>query len=115
MKMYCIFAKESIIKMNGVRGKMCTQAGHAFLHCAVKSDLLNQYLSTDLCYKITLVVDSIDDLIELEKSYSGVCATHLVTDVGLTVFNGPVVTCLGIGPIPDDQIKDDLRRLKTFT
>ena len=31
-KMYCIFAKESIAKMNGIRGKMATQAGHAYLH-----------------------------------------------------------------------------------
>ena len=30
--MYCIFAKESIDKMKGNRGKMAAQAGHAFLH-----------------------------------------------------------------------------------
>lgn len=32
IKMYCIFARESLAKMNGNRGKMAAQAGHAYLH-----------------------------------------------------------------------------------
>ncbi len=32
IKIYCIFAKESVVKMNGIRGKIATQSGHAYLH-----------------------------------------------------------------------------------
>lgn len=31
MKMYCIFARESIEKMGGNRGKLAAMAGHAFV------------------------------------------------------------------------------------
>jgi peptidyl-tRNA hydrolase len=32
IKMYCIFSRESVEKMKGNKGKMCAQAGHAYLH-----------------------------------------------------------------------------------
>lgn len=32
IKMYAVFAKESLTKMNGNRGKLAAQAGHAYLH-----------------------------------------------------------------------------------
>lgn len=32
IKMYAVFAKESLLKMNGIRGKLGAQAGHAYLH-----------------------------------------------------------------------------------
>ena len=31
IKMYCIFSKEALKKMNGIRGKLASQAGHAYL------------------------------------------------------------------------------------
>lgn len=132
-KMYCIFAKESIDKMNGIRGKMCTQAGHAYLHAfwdAMQVDLRSSvstevferkssqayaYRDIDRAYKITLIVDTVDELKALQEKYKNICGTSLVTDAGFTVFHEPTTTCLGLGPICEDNIGEDLKSLKTFT
>ena len=124
-KMYCIFAKESLDKLNGVRGKLATQAGHAYLHAfwdATAHDasyLENvqaiEYMKSDHAYKITLVVDTVEELLELEKEYEGKCGTSLVTDAGFTVFKEPTTTCLGLGPISEEIIGESLKRLKTLT
>jgi len=148
--MYCIFAAESVKKMNGLRGKMTSQAGHAFLHsywdakkpyagpwwdlnssiphtpqilscqreyamCLVKNAQAREYEASDKSYKISLVVDTVEDLVALQNKYKYICGTSLVTDAGLTVFNGePTTTCLGIGPISEEHIWDDLSSLKLF-
>ena len=123
IKMYCIFAKESVQKMNGIRGKMCTQAGHAYLHAfwdafsggsVEKMQQAADYKNSDRAYKITLVVDTVDELKALQEKYKDVCGTSLVTDAGFTVFSEPTTTCLGIGPISEDNIGDDQKALKTF-
>jgi peptidyl-tRNA hydrolase len=132
IKMYCIFAKESVQKMNGIRGKMCTQAGHAYLHAYwdaipsphsveltdVEENRWKQalaYKNSERAYKITLVVDTVDELKSLQEKYKNICGTSLVTDAGFTVFNEPTTTCLGIGPIAEENIGDDIKSLKTFT
>lgn len=127
-KMYCIFAKESLVKMNGIRGKMATQAGHAYLHAFWdaldsvkqmenfhKADQANAYRKSSHAYKITLVVDTVEELKILQEAYKNVCGTSLVTDAGFTVFDEPTTTCLGLGPICEDNIGDDLKCLKTLT
>lgn len=127
-KMYCVFAKESVDKINGVRGKMCTQAGHAYLHAfwdawderqegEVQPQKLQQaiaYKNSERAYKITLIVDTVEELVALQEKYKDVCGTSLVTDAGFTVFNEPTTTCLGIGPISEENIGDDIKALKTF-
>ena len=123
IKMYCIFARESVDKMNGIRGKMCTQAGHAYLHAYWDSlnpekcfiDQVRAYMTSDRAYKITLIVDTVDELKAIQEKYKNICGTHLVTDAGFTVFKEPTTTCLGLGPISEDKIGDDLKALKTFT
>ena len=128
VKMYCIFALESVKKMNGIRGKMCTQAGHAYLHAFwdatkiydpkeinPKRDQAIAYMNSERAYKITLVVDTVDELKALQEKYKDVCGTSLVTDAGYTVFNEPTTTCLGLGPIAEENIGDDIKSLKTFT
>lgn len=124
--MYCIFAKESIQKMNGNRGKMCTQAGHAYLHAFwnamkvydpkeyPKRDQALAYQNSKRAYKITLVVDTVEELIALQEKYKDICGSSLVTDAGFTVFEEPTTTCLGLGPISEDNIGDDLKQLKVL-
>ena len=119
-KMYCIFAKESVKKMNGIRGKMCTQAGHAYVHTLLQAqqdwpEHVAAYLESGHAFKITCVVDTVAELEQLQQAYADKCATKLVTDKGLTVFTEPTTTCLGIGPISEDLIGDDLKSLKLFT
>ena len=118
--MYCIFAKESVAKMNGNRGKLAAQAGHAYLHAFWKSQvefpkMAQLYYETDHAYKISLTVDTVEELKDLEKRYSSICGTSLVKDAGFTVFKEPTITCLGIGPIPEDLIGDDLKTIKVFS
>lgn len=125
-KMYCIFAKESVQKMNGNRGKMCTQAGHAYwdadrrfrsYYGGLGGDhisAVDHYKTGDRAYKITLIVDTVDELKALQEKYKDVCGTSLVTDAGLTVFDEPTTTCLGLGPISEDNIGDDIKSLKVF-
>lgn len=123
IKMYCIFADESVKKMNGVRGKLASMSGHAYLHAYWDSlnpekcfiDQVRAYMTSDRAYKITLIVDTVDELKAIQEKYKNICGTHLVTDAGFTVFKEPTTTCLGLGPISEDKIGDDLKALKTFT
>lgn len=127
-KMYCIFAAESVKKMNGIRGKMATQAGHAYLHAywdalsdqakdgdRPKTTQALRYMYGERAYKITLIVNTVEELKALQERYKDVCGTSLVTDAAFTVFDEPTTTCLGIGPISEINIGEDLKALKTFT
>ena len=130
-KMYCIFARESLDKINGVRGKLATQAGHAYLHAFWDSEQRfrsyygglggdnpgpsDLYKASERAYKITLVVDTVDELKAIQAKYKDICGTSLVTDAGFTVFKEPTTTCLGLGPISEYHIGDDLESLKTLT
>lgn len=127
--MYCVFAMESVKKMNGIRGKLASMSGHAYLHAfwdAFDGDPLNEvnrnkreqayaYKNSERAYKITLVVDTVEELRALQNKYKDICGTSLVTDAGFTVFNEPTTTCLGLGPISEANIGDDIKALKTFT
>ena len=120
MKMYCITSKEALSKMKGVRGKMITQGGHAYLHDFWDSEkrfpaYAQAYRDSERAYKITLVVETQAELEELELRYRDICGVSLVTDAGFTVFEGPTVTFLGLGPIPEYLVEDDIRNLKTLT
>ena len=120
IKMYCIFALESVKKMNGIRGKLGTQAGHAYLHSFWDAmdrhpALAQAYRDTSHAYKITLCVETVDELRVLEAAYRDVCGVSLVTDAGFTVFTEPTSTCLGIGPLPDSLKGADLAAIKTLT
>ena len=119
VKMYCLVAADALKKMNGVRGKLGTQTGHAYLCAFWDAEKrfpkhAQAYRDTTHAYKITLVVDTVDDLKEFEAAYKDVCGTKLITDAGFTVFNEPTTTCLGLGPIPENLIGDDLQGLKTL-
>ena len=136
IKIYIIFAKESLVKMNGNRGKLSAMASHASLHSwwdanyapnvepFSTEDILiahrkckqaQDYYNSERAYKITLVVDTVADLLALEQEYKDICGVSLVTDAGLTVFDGPTTVCLGIGPLRDSLKTDSLKKMKTLT
>lgn len=130
MRMYCIVARESLNKMNGNRGKLAAQAGHAYLHAwwdseerfnyhvpglgLVGGHKAEKYRNSGRATKVCLVVDTVDELKALEEAYRPVCGVSLVTDAGLTCFDEPTTTCLGIGPIRDEDIGEDLKALKVL-
>ena len=72
------------------------------------------YASSERAYKITLIVDTVEELKALQEKYKDICGTSLVTDAGFTVFNEPTTTCLGLGPIAEENIGDDIKSLKVF-
>lgn len=135
IKLYCIFARESLTKMNGNRGKMAAQAGHAYLHAwwdanyapnaepftteevliaNCKAKQAQEYYSNPRAYKICLVVDTVDELKAIQEEYKDICGTSLVTDAGFTVFDEPTTTCLGLGPLRDSLKTETLAKLKTL-
>lgn len=120
MKMYCVISKESLARMQGIRGKMMAQAGHAFLHAFWDTEerfpvLAKAYKDGQHSKKVTLVTQTDEEMLELFERYSSVCGTTKVVDAGFTVFAGPTLTCIGIGPMTEELMGDDLKALKTLT
>lgn len=120
IKMYCIFSRESLKLMKGIRGKMASQAGHAFLHSYWDSEITfpeyaKLYKNSDHAVKITCVVETTEELLNLVDNYQDICGVTEVVDSGFTVFEKPTNTCVGIGPIPEELIGEDLKSLKLLT
>jgi len=119
MKMYAIMCMEAVQKMKGIRGKMTSQAGHAFLHSFWDAELrfpedAQAYKDSDHAVKITVRVNTEAELIELYRKYTTVTGTTLVKDAGFTIFAEPTITCAGIGPISPELIDEDLSTLRLF-
>lgn len=121
IKLYCIIAREAVELMGGNRGKMMTQAGHAYVHALTNSlelpdreQVVRDYLNSGSAFKITLAVDSIAELHELHAKLKADFGTALVTDAGRTVFKEPTTTCLGVGPLRDSEKPDELSELRPF-
>lgn len=111
--------------LNMRKGKMAAQASHASMgvflnsfHNDFKKNLWKQaeeWLSGNH-KKVVLGVASEEGLLELAKQARSAGIPHyLVTDAGLTEFNGvPTKTALAIGPWDDaeiDKITGDLKLL----
>lgn len=119
MRIYAIVARDSLQKMNGNRGKLSAQTGHAYLHAywdaeANYPEHAKAYKDGDHARKITLIADNVEQLLPLLDKYSKICGTTKVVDAGFTVFNEPTFTCIGIGPISEEMIGDDLKSLKVL-
>ena len=117
LKLYCIVSEVALAAMKGSRGKLGSQCGHAYLHafwdCEERfPELARAYKDSPRAYKITLKAADTAALEELAALYKTQCGVSLVTDAGLTVFDGPTVTCLGIGPIDPDKRETILKGLK---
>lgn len=114
-------AKQVIVWRHDLKvrlGKKKAQAGHAALMSL--SNKIRESLQPDTVRltpveqawflrnfrKIVLLVDSEDELMEIyEKAQAAGLNVDLVTDSGLTEFNGvPTRTCLAIGPDLDEKI-----------
>jgi peptidyl-tRNA hydrolase len=120
LRMYAIVSLDAAAKTKGVRGKMLAQAGHAFLHAFWDAEKrfpesAELYRRSPRAFKIALAVKDEEALKALMDEYSPRFGTSLVTDAGLTVFDGPTVTCLGLGPIRPSEAGETLRSLRTFT
>ncbi len=123
LKMYAIFSPAALKAMKGIRGKLAAQAGHAYLHAwwdAVDRHPFKAwtYRKSPRAYKIALVApDDVpeDWYDELLLGYRDVTGVTKVVDAGLTVFDGPTLTCIGIGPINPDAREAILRSLRPLS
>jgi peptidyl-tRNA hydrolase len=119
IKLYCVISLEAIDKMNGSVGKLNAQGGHAWLHAYWDaeqrfSEVARAYRKSNAATKITLLVPLDEDLVRLHDAYQPICGVSLVIDRGHTVFNGPTMTCLGIGPLRNEDKGPDLDGLKSL-
>lgn len=117
MKMYCVFSKEAVKKMNGNRGKLAAMAGHAFLHAYWEAENSFEeverefYRNSAKAYKICLAVDTTAELEAIYEELANKYPMSLVKDAAITVFDEPTVVCLGIGPV---ESLEELSHLKVF-
>lgn len=131
IKMYAIFARETLRQMQ-FEGKLAAQAGHAYLHAWWDAEdrlkrekvfygynkedfdyevsgywktVMLPYREGDDARKISLVVDTVEELRELYEQFRPHMGATLVEDCGYTVFDKPTITAVGLGPIPSDWTK----------
>lgn len=125
--MYCIFSKEAIKALGGNRGKLASMAGHAYLHAfwnAESKELYPDWLEphnsvlykdSGFTKKVTLVVDTTERLTALyEKLKESPYGTTLVVDRALTVFEQPTTVCLGFGPVPKENVPEEIKELRVL-
>lgn len=126
--------------LNMRKGKMCSQSSHASmgallsLFTKLKCEHLPPFEPGQITYryelefgddgclnnwlngkftKICVSVDSEEELMDIYNKVPDFCPVFLVTDAGLTEFNGvPTKTCLCIGPYISEEIDKITGHLK---
>lgn len=102
-------------------GKMCSQAGHAYLGAFLQnkdSKILEAYyseFSQSPGTKVCLAVPNLDQLLIAEqKAIEAGLPFFRVVDSGCeNFFNGePTITALGIGPVTKAQVKQITKKFK---
>lgn len=115
--------------LNMRRGKEIAQGAHAsitFLKVRFTSDnptyaayvasaSIKEWLNGNQA-KITLQVNSEAELLDIyQKAHAAGLEVHLITDAGLTEFDGvPTKTCLAIGPDEAEKIDPITGHLKLY-
>ena len=118
------------------RGKEISQGSHASMAFLTKHFLERPDIMFKLSYdgtminlktvekewltssfrKITCSVDSLEELLELDKKAKELgIESNLITDSGFTEFNGvPTITCLALGPDYDEVLDPVTSQLKLY-
>jgi len=99
------------------KGKLAAQAAHASLAAAEeamkKREVWYEEWKSSGQKKVVVKVNSEEELQELyRKAKSAKLPASLIQDRGLTQLEPGTVTCLGIGPGPDDEIDSLTGKLK---
>lgn len=118
------------------RGKEIAQGSHASMAFLTKHFLERPEIMFKLSYdgttinlkrvekkwlntsfrKITCTVDSLDELLELDRKAQELgIESNVITDSGFTEFNGvPTITCLALGPDYDEVLNPITSNLKLY-
>ena len=96
------------------KGKMCAQAAHASLEAYKKAD--KDAISEWDGAGVKKVVLKVSDLKELMHVYQELkeakLKPSLIKDAGLTEVPAGTVTCLGVGPVEEDEVDRITGKLK---
>lgn len=118
LRLYCIVSRQAWKLAKGVPGKMVAQGGHAF--CGALCDALvrfpdrfKEYQESAHHPKITIMADD-EEIRELHTRYKQKFGTAIITDAGRTVFEGPTLTALGIGPILPSEREEMLSGMRPW-
>lgn len=112
--------KQAIVARSDIKmgkGKLAAQAAHASLAAAEEAmkrreEWFGEWKSSGQ-KKVVLKVQSEEELQELyRKAKSAKLPVALIQDKGLTQLEPGTVSCLGIGPGPDDQVDALTGKLK---
>ena len=90
-------------------GKIAAQASHAAVCCAFEAKKGHtkwfKNWQSEGAKKVVVKVEDLDDLQNLKKlAKSKKLPTCLIKDAGLTEIPPDTITCLGIGPAPNELI-----------
>lgn len=96
--MYCMMRSD----LNAPCGKLMAQAGHAFAHALlVAPGHIRDAYMVGITKKIVVALPDEPALNAWSAKLGSLNVKHhVITDVGLTIFQSPTRTCIGIGPMP---------------
>jgi peptidyl-tRNA hydrolase len=124
LKLVSVLLLPAVKAMNGNRGRMVVQGSHALLHALWDSErrfpeVAAAYKAQGSAFKIVLVADDEATLLGLHESYRRTHGVTLVEERGTRASGGNNeavrgLTGVGIGPIDDAAIGDDLGSLRPF-
>ena len=123
-RLYTILNSEAVKDMKGNRGRMVTQGAHGYLHAFWDAEArfpedARAYRTQASAFKITLVAGSEAELRAIAERYRDLCGVAVTEEKG-TRTDGTVnvevrgVTGIGIGPLRDDLVGEDIRALRPF-
>ena len=122
-----ILVRKDLEMSNGKFGAMCAHASlGALFKCGLKNDemvhidlrtgdAVEQWLNGNFT-KVILAVKSEEQLLKYFNQVDDLgLPCSLITDAGLTVFNGvPTHTAVGIGPVFPEEINHITKRLQLY-
>lgn len=94
------------------RGKLAAQVAHASLSAAEKSKFRREWIKEGQ-KKSVLKVSDLGELMEIhDEVKKSDLPFALIQDAGLTQLPPDTITCLGIGPAPEEEIDKITGKLK---
>jgi PTH2 family peptidyl-tRNA hydrolase len=99
------------------KGKIAGQVAHAavalILDHPIYSRIINEWYEQDNQTKVIVKVNSLDELLELEKNaIDNGFRTKIIHDMGKTQIVANTITCLGIGPDESEDMDRISKHLK---
>ncbi|MBI4154728.1 peptidyl-tRNA hydrolase [Candidatus Woesearchaeota archaeon] len=98
------------------KGKIAVQCGHACVDAVFNSDrkIIDEWRKEGM-KKVVLKVKDLKELMKFkELAGKNDLKVSLIKDAGLTEFEKPEITCLGIGPDKEEKIDKITGELETL-